>query len=331
MKKVLKSKLMACVLVLIAVSLGVVFAGDVIVKEGVVEGVKFKSTGCTPSGFAAVAFGNSTTASGDSSTAVGRATLASGVRSTAMGYNTTASGLNGTAMGYHTTASGVNSTAIGWHTTAGGDSSIATGAYTTAGGFSSIAMGTLTTAGSGPSPANYTTAIGTNFTNNVESSFAVGFGQVDFRVESGKVTVGDLSANTGDLYVGQYVYAKDYMYRSPFYDKDAHGRALDYSEDCSNTITLNAQGQKVYNHQADPVFLQTWITVTDYNNYTEEQVWNPDLEVYETRRTYQTHQELGGDLGMMVAWLRQCVYELKQENQALKDEIVRIKATLGIQ
>ena len=46
MKRVLKkSNLAAGILILVVVCLGIVLAGDVIVKEGVIEGVKFKSTG----------------------------------------------------------------------------------------------------------------------------------------------------------------------------------------------------------------------------------------------------------------------------------------------
>jgi len=32
-----------------------------------------------------------------------------------------------------------------------------------------------------------------------------------------------------------------------------------------------------------------------------------------------------------LAWLRQCVFELKQENQTLKDEIAQIKTAVGIE
>ena len=47
-------------------------------------------------------------------------------------------------------------------------------------------------------------------------------------------------------------------------------------------------------------------------------------------RIYETHQELRSNLSMKVAWLRQCVYELKQENQTLKDEIAKLKIAVGI-
>lgn len=41
--------------------------------------------------------------------------------------------------------------------------------------------------------------------------------------------------------------------------------------------------------------------------------------------------EKGGSMFVMkVAWLRQCVYELKQENEQLKTELAAIKAKLGM-
>ena len=169
------------------------------------------------------------------------------------------------------------------------------------------------------------TAIGKSFTNNVEDSFAVGFGQKDFSVESGLVRV------YNDLYVTWDVDANTYSSHSTFYDKDTYGRALDYSEDSSRTIKLNAQGKKEYNHEADPVFLQKWVTVKDYNEYAEEEVWDDVLNKTITRRIYQTHQELRSNLSMKVAWLRQCVFEFKQENQMLKDEIARLKEAVGIE
>lgn len=174
-------------------------------------------------------------------------------------------------------------------------------------------------------PASYTTAIGKNFNNTVQDSFAVGFGQKDFSVENELVTVHK------DLYVTYDVDADTYSEHSTFYDKDIYGNALDYSQDCSNTIKLNPQGEKVYSHESDPVFLQKWVTVKDYDNYTEEEVWDEILERTITIRTYQTHQELRSNLSMKVAWLRQCVFELKQENQTLKDDIAKLKDAVGIE
>jgi len=165
MKKVLKSKLTAGILILIVVCLGIVFAGDVIVKEGLVEGenvyatetvegVKFKSTGCTATGTKAVAFGTLTEASAPYSTAVGYDTTAGGTGvSTAMGCYTEANGAVSTAMGYDTTASGDYSTAMGRSTDAIEDYSTAMGYNTTASGAYSTAMGYDTTASGGSSTA----------------------------------------------------------------------------------------------------------------------------------------------------------------------------------
>ncbi len=171
-----KGNLGKCIMVLVLVSSVFVLAGDVVVQEGVIEGVKFQSTGCsTVDGTKAVAFGYDTEASGDYSTAMGYLTTASENYSTAMGNITTASGSNSTAMGYNTEASGTHSTAMGYTTTA-------SGIYSTA-------MGYGTTAG----PAVHTTAIGNSFTNNVAFSFAVGYSDEDFRVRSDLVNVyGDL-------------------------------------------------------------------------------------------------------------------------------------------
>ena len=121
-----------------------------------------------------------------------------------------------------------------------------------------------------------------------------------------------------NLYVTYDVDANTYSEHSSFYDKGAYGRALDYAEDSSQTIMVNAQGRKEYDHEADPEFLKKWVTVKDYDQYTEEQVWNEETQEFETVRTYETHQELRSDLSMKVAWLRQCVFELKQENDSLK-------------
>ena len=140
----------------------------------------------------------------------------------------------------------------------------------------------------------------------VADSFTVGYGsygnrKVDFRVANGTVTVGNVANKTGDLYVGHRVDANEYVTHSAFYDKDTCGRALNYIEDCSRTIKINTDGGKEYNHEADPEFLKTYVTVTDYDKYTDEKVWNEELQDYEPVRIYQTHQELRTNLGMQVA------------------------------
>jgi len=34
---------------------------------------------------------------------------------------------------------------------------------------------------------------------------------------------------------------------------------------------------------------------------------------------------------MKIAWLRQCVFELKQENQMLKAELAKLKEAVGVE
>ena len=325
MKKLLANKAVVCIVV--AAGMTICVAGNVVVQEGILEGELFKTSACSATGTKAAAFGGETTASGNYSTALGGLSTASGSASTAMGWDTEASADYSTAMGYTTTAIGLRSTAMGYYTTASGSISTAMGFYTTASGSSSTAVGYGTTAG----PAARTIAMGKNFTNNVQDSFAVGFGQKVFSVEAGVVTVGDENTLYGDLVVGQSVDANEYLEHSCFYDKVSYGRALDYAQDSSNTMRLNAEGQKDYDHEADPIFLKRWVTVKDYDGYSEENVWNAQLQEFENIRTYKTHQELRSSLSMKVAWLRQCVFEMKQENETLKTEIGAMKAKLGME
>ena len=136
---------------------------------------------------------------------------------------------------------------------------------------------------------------------------------------------------TTDLYVGGSVNADYYLEHSSFYEKDVYGEALDYLGDSSYTIKINAQGEKEYDHGADPVFLQRRCTVTEPDKYTEKKVWNEELNKYQTVRVHETREEWTSDLGMKVAWLRQCVFELKQENEMLKVELAKVKARLGVE
>jgi len=248
-------------------------------------------------------------------------TDATGEGSTAMGSYTSGAGKGSTAMGVMTRASGIISTAMGFDITASGDFSTASGLCSTASGLCSTAIGASVTAGS----ADYTTAIGKTFTNNVEDSFAVGFNDEDLRVTDDYVEV------FGNLYVTGWVDGDEWLEHSTFYDKDTYGKALDYSEDSSETIKLNPQGEKEYNHEADPIFLQKWVTVKDYDKYTEEEVWDEVLNKTITRRIYETHQELRSNLSMKVAWLRQCVFELRQENQMFKAELAKLKEAVGVE
>jgi hypothetical protein len=305
MEKLLKSRLVTYMLILILASAIFVFAGDVVVQEGLMKAEVFKTTGCTATGTKAVALGYETEATGAYSFSMGYQTIASGTGlSTALGCWTEASAPCSTAMGVTTTASGSFSTAIGGYTKA---------------------------------TAPYSTAFGMFSENNISNSFTIGYGvpggndKVDFRVESGLVTVGDVSTNDTNLYVTGWVSGEDLIDRSSFYDKDTYGRAPDYLVDSSNTIRLNAEGQKEYNNEADPEFVQRWITLKDYDKYTDEEVWIEELNETITRRIYETHQELGSSVTMKLSWLTQCVFELKQENQVLKDEIAKLKTAVGIE
>ncbi|MCK4291712.1 MAG: hypothetical protein KAY65_00840 [Planctomycetes bacterium] len=224
----------------------------------------------------------------------------------------TATGIKAIAFGDGTTASGDYSTAMGYNTTASGDYSIATGMGTTA-------------------SANYSTALGKNSNNSVLSSLTVGFGdrvggpRVEFRVEDELVSV------YNNLYVTWDVDCNTVSTHSVFYDKETYGTALDHLEDSSNTIKVNGEGKREYDHERDPVFLKKWVSVKDYDKYTDEYVWDEELQEYELVRTYETHEELRSNLSMKVAWLRQCVFELTQENETLKGQLAAIKEHVGME
>ena len=89
----------------------------------------------------------------------------------------------------------------------------------------------------------------------------------------------------------------------------------------SVAVLLKGQNLKVKRQQAYAGLPYKW----------NLKVWNEELQEYEPERIYQTHQELRTDLGMQVAWLRQCAYELKQENEQLKAELAAIKTKLGME
>jgi len=262
-------------------------------ETSIIEGLS-----CTASGdLGAVAVGLYTVASGSQALAAGFDTEASGHDSTALGLKSTASGQASLAAGYYATASASYSTGIGYHVDA---------------------------------TAYKSTAFGKYSTNSVADSFTVGYGssgspQVDFRVASGLVTVYD------DLYVTYDVDANTYSEHSSFYNKDTYGRALDYAKDSSETIKVTAEGKNEYDHEADPEFLKKWVSVKDYDKYSDEEVWNEEIQEFETVRTYETHQELRSSLSMKTAWLRQCVFELKQENESLRAELAAIKQHVGME
>ena len=202
----------------------------------------------------------------------------------------------------------------------------------TATGRKAVAFGNYTTAS-----GDYSTALGKSSINSVYGSLTVGFGnrvvgpKVDFRVESQWVTVGDPNIYYGELVVGNNIDCNECIERSSFYDKNRYGRALDHLEDSSNTIKVNGEGKREYDHERDPVFLKKWVSVKDYDKYTDEYVWYEEFQEYEPVRTYETHQELRSSLSMKVAWLRQCVFELTQQNETLKAELAAIKEHVGMQ
>ena len=320
MGTLLRGGVVAGILALMAVGSVLVLGGDVVIQEGVfqvVDGLQFKSQGCDASGSRAAAFGQSTVASGACSLATGYGSTGGGAASVAMGFMTRASGIGSVAMGWLCEANGYCGTAIGRATKANGHHSTAMGYYTTA-------------------SANYSSASGHYCDNEVQESFAVGFGsgsqntRVDLRVENGIVTVGDRDDGSGDLCVVGDVEAEDYLEGSSFYDGNAYGRALDHLTDSSNLIKLNAQGSRVYNYEAEPAFLKKRVTVKDYDKFTEEGVWDKELHGAVTKRIYETHEEERGSLGMKVAWLRQCVFELKKENEMLKAELTKVRTAVGV-
>jgi len=236
---------------------------------------------------------------------------ATGAKSVALVDDAEASGDYSVAIGPGATADDDKAVAIGWNCTASGYAALAAGVFNEASGY-------------------YSTALGEICHNSTDESFAVGFTPdghtpaTDFKVESGAVTV------YGDLYVSGDVDADDYLEHSPFYDQQAHGSALAYLDDSSRTITRNDEGEKVYDHDADPTFLKKMANVKDYNTYTEEPRLEPRTNTIVKVRKYAVKQEVRGSLGMKVAWLRQCTYELKQENDALKAEIAAIKQAIGM-
>ncbi|UCG46256.1 MAG: hypothetical protein JSU94_12200 [Phycisphaerales bacterium] len=90
MNTTLKYRLAAILLVLTVVAIGSLIGGDVIVKQGTVEGDNFKSTGCTASGTKSVALGTNTTASNTNSFAIGNGITNSTAESLVVGFNSSA-------------------------------------------------------------------------------------------------------------------------------------------------------------------------------------------------------------------------------------------------
>jgi len=308
MRRTMKKGVAVVLTVMTLVVLSTAVGGDVRVKEGVIIGDKFQGTTCTASGASSVSLGWMSEAPGAYSMALGNMCTAG------VGYDT--------AIGYDAEASGILSTSIGWNTTASAPGAMALGYQATASSTTALAAGCDVTASQA-----WATAMGRYCENDVSNSFAVGYGtsqtpSVDFRVVGGQVFV------YNDLYVVGLVDCDDVVEHSSFYDASVHGRALDYVEDSSRTIDVGVDGRKQYNHEADPAFLQTRVMVKDYDSYAEEEFPGPTGQPVRVR-VYATHEEVRSSLGMKVAWLRQCIYESKQENEALRQEIDGLKARLA--
>ncbi len=153
------------------------------------------------------AFGDTVTVSGDQSFGSGYQIIVSGSKSFGLGENVTVSGDGAFGIGSSsyspTTASGngsfaggayVNPSDFAYGITASGAGSFAWGVVydyesILASGIASIAIGKTVSA-----TQDFAIALGRDFTNNTTNSFMVGFGQEDFRVESGK---GYFSGNVG--------------------------------------------------------------------------------------------------------------------------------------
>ncbi|MBN1392764.1 MAG: hypothetical protein JW947_08190 [Sedimentisphaerales bacterium] len=194
-------------LVLALICATILFAGDVIVKDGQVDAEKVifstlesvDSNDCsgsnalslgyqtTASGDYSIAVGDRTQAIGDGSFAAGQTSQAAGYCSIAVGYNakTTAStGIHSVAMGYNAEAANCYTVAIGKSAKANGQYGLALGLNAEANGMRSVALGYGADAN-----ALYAIALG-NCQNNVPSSFAVGFSDnVNFRIENGKANI----------------------------------------------------------------------------------------------------------------------------------------------
>ncbi len=301
MRTVRRSVVVGCLFICMAVAVRLVLADDVVVKQGgltadevtvtgLVEAERFACADCTASYASAVAFGYNASATSNCSIATGANTEASGMGSIAMGLGSSGTEIGSVGIGVNAAATGARSVAIGESVTAG--------------------------------TASWATAIGYDFTNNVGESFAVGYDDVDFRVEDGEVRV------FGDLTVDGTIWG-DLGESSCFYDKGVYGPALDYVADSTQTIKQGSDGTKQYDHEADPEFLKVWADVKDYDSYAVEYVDDPYSAEMIERRIYDTHKELRTNTSVKIEWLRQCVYELKQENEALKVRLAALEAAVG--
>jgi hypothetical protein len=173
--------------------------------------------GATASAAGSVALGAGSTASNIGSICLGNSSTASGIGAIGLGYFSTASGDYAVTMGQHSKSIGDNSVAFGKYTVSSGSSAFAFG-YNANSDDTSFMAGTGTkNIGTGQIAIGYASvghtlkaqltgsiamgqdvnaitnsnilAFGKSFSVDVANSFNVGFGQVDFRVESGQITL----------------------------------------------------------------------------------------------------------------------------------------------
>lgn len=138
------------------------------------------------------------------------------------------------------------------------------------------------------------------------------------------------TSSTANAYFSGEISATGYNTRTNVYDK-SRGKALDFIKDSDYYLTDGEiDHTKFYGY--------TTSEVTDYDrpiivkeNYTYFGDDANEITVYYDKTTYPYKKiEEGVSLGSEISVLRQAVFELKQENQTLKDEIAEIKAAIGI-
>ncbi|MFH0954579.1 MAG: hypothetical protein V1777_00550 [Candidatus Micrarchaeota archaeon] len=148
------------------------------------------------SGDYATASGAATTASGTSSTSIGDSSIASGYASTAIGRTITASGKGAFSAGYNydsaegSFVAGTGTPNIGYGQVALGYSS--NGGTLKAEGTGSIAMGMNVNALTNPNVLVF----GRDFSTDIQDSFNIGFGQLDYQFTSSQADFKDSNLTT---------------------------------------------------------------------------------------------------------------------------------------
>ncbi len=148
----------------------------------------------------------------------------------------------------------------------------------------------------------------------------------------------DLVLNSSTVYATGTVSAQVYVDRSTEYDKLKYGEASSYLNDVSlRTTTLDAKGTVVYNHTADPEFLQ-YSYQYQCNCTTKkvcEDVWREGTDPIKNQsfagyvnecsniETCQMCSGIGRDIGGSISWLRQTVYEQKVRIDTLELELCK--------